>query len=175
MFDIMYATEEVVEGSGLLGQSFCYGIKGVDWDIDDNGTTYSLNAPASYDGSFNVYQFNELIWSNAGRCDALAGMVTSTPGNSQARQIGFTQNVQPYMSDLYFPVGMLTFSEDEQYVLDNHLTDIKTYYKEMEGKFITGVADIDAEWDAYCKTLDQMGVQDVIEVYQAAYDRLNGK
>ena len=175
MFDIMYATEEVVEGSGLLGQSFCYGIKGVDWDLDDNGTTYSLTAPERYDGAFTTYQYDELIWNNSGRCDALAGMVTSTPGNGQARQFGFAQNVLPYMSDLYFPVGMLTFTEDEQYVLDNHLTDIKTYYKEMEGKFITGVADIDAEWDTYCKTLDQMGVQDVIEVYQASYDRLNGK
>ena len=30
MFDIIYATEEVVPGSGLLGESFTYGIKGVD-------------------------------------------------------------------------------------------------------------------------------------------------
>lgn len=176
MFDMIYATEEVVPGSGLLGQSFCYGIKGVDWDYDEgNNSTYSLNAPESYDGAFTTYQYEELIWNGCGRLDALAGYVTSTPGNGQARQYGFVNNVIPYQSDLYFPAGMLKFTEDEQYVLDNHLTDIQTYYKEMEGKFITGVVDIETGWDEYCNTLEQMGVQDVIEVYQAAYDRWNGK
>lgn len=176
MFDMIYATEEVVPGSGLLGQSFCYGIKGVDWDYDEgSNSTYSLNAPESYDGAFTTYQYEELIWNGCGRLDALAGYVTSTPGNGQARQYGFVNNVIPYQSDLYFPAGILKFTEDEQYVLDNHLADIQTYYKEMEGKFITGVVDIETGWDEYCNTLEQMGVQDVIEVYQAAYDRWNGK
>lgn len=175
MFDIMYASEEVVEGSGLYGESFCYGLQGIDWDFDEEGTgTYSLAAPESYEGAFTTYQYEELIWDNAGRCDALAGLVTSTPGNGQARQFGFAKNVIPYQSDLYFPVSMLKFTEDEQYVLDNRLTDIQTYYKEMEGKFITGVVDIETGWDEYCQTLEKMGVQDVIDVYQAAYDRWNG-
>lgn len=174
MFDIMYATEEVVPGSGLLGESFTYGIKGVDWDYDEgDAKTYTLTAPESYDGAFTTYQYEEVIWDGAGLADALAGYVTSTPGNSQARQLGFVNNVIPYQSDIYFPASMLKFTEDEQYVLDNKLTDIQTYYKEMEGKFITGVVDIDSGWDTYCQTLDQMGVQDVLDVYQAAYDRWN--
>ena len=174
MFDIMYATEEVVPGSGLLGESFTYGIKGVDWDYDEgDAKTYTLTAPESYDGAFSTYQYEEVIWDGAGLADALAGYVTSTPGNSQARQLGFVNNVIPYQSDIYFPASMLKFTEDEQYVLDNRLTDIQTYYKEMEGKFITGVVDIESGWDTYCQTLDQMGVQDVLDVYQAAYDRWN--
>lgn len=174
MFDIMYATEEVVPGTGLQGESFTYGLKGIDWDYDEgNDKTYTLNAPASYDGAFTTYQYEELIWDNGGLQDALGGYVTSTVGNSQARQKGFVNNVIPYQSKVYFPASMLKFTEDEQYVLDNKLTDIQTYYKEMEGKFITGVVDIDSGWDTYCQTLDQMGVQDVLNAYQAAYDRWN--
>ena len=45
----------------------------------------------------------------------------------------------------------------------------------MEGKFITGVADIETEWDTYCQTLDQMGINEVLEVYQASYDRWNSQ
>jgi len=41
----------------------------------------------------------------------------------------------------------------------------------MEAKFISGVVDIETGWDTYVKTLDQMGLQDVMKVYQAAYDR----
>ncbi|HJA92473.1 MAG TPA: extracellular solute-binding protein [Candidatus Eisenbergiella merdipullorum] len=176
MFDIMYATEEVVEGSGLYGESFCYGMEGVDWDYGPEGSgVYVFHCPEKYDGSFTTYQYSELIWENAGRCDALAGLVTETEGNNRARQQGFVKNVIPYQSDLYFPVDLLTFTEDEQYTLDNRLTDIKTYYKEMEGKFITGVADIETEWDTYCKTLEQMGINEVLEVYQASYDRWNSQ
>lgn len=176
MFDIMYATEEVAEGSGLLGQSFCYGILGKDWDFGPEGSgVYVFHCPEKYDGAFTTYQYSELIWDGAGRQDALAGLVTETVGNSRARQLGFVNNVIPYQSENYFAIGLLKFTDDEQRVLSNKLTDITSYYKEMEGKFITGVEDIATKWDDYCKTLEQMGVQDVIEVYQAAYDRWNAK
>ena len=105
---------------------------------------------------------------------ALDGYVTSTPGNSQARQFGFVENVIPYQSDLYFPATMLKFTDDEQFVLDSYLTDITTYCKQMEGRFITGVSDVEKDWDSYCATLETMGLQKVLEVYQAAYDRWNG-
>ena len=176
MFDIMYATDEVVEGSGLHGMSFCYGMEGVHWDYGAEGSgEYHLYAPEEYDGAFSPFQIYELIWMNAGLNDALAGLVTDTEGNNRERQIAFVKNVIPYQSEVYFPVGLLKFTEDEQYILDNHLSDIKTYYKEMEGKFITGVLDIETEWDNYCATLEKMCVQDVINVYQASYDRYNAE
>ena len=116
----------------------------------------------------------EVRWANAGRLDAFAGSVTETVNNSQVRQVAFVNNIIPYQSELYFPVKLLNFTDDEQHVLDNKLADIQRYYKEMEGKFITGIMDIESGWDEYCATLEKMGVQDVIEVYQAAYDRFNG-
>ncbi len=171
MLDVTYASEEVVEGSGLSGMSFCYGIEGVDWYKNDDGKTYELVAPESYDGVFSTYQYDELVWQNTGRIDALAGLVSSTPGNSAERQKAYVKGVHPFMSDNYFPVNMLKFTDEEQRVIDNKLADIKTYYKEMEGKFITGAADIETEWKTYCDTLEQMGVEDVIAAYQSSYDR----
>lgn len=172
MLDIMYATEEVVEGSGLHGVSFCYGLEGVDWDYSTDGSnTYVFHTPEQYDGANTTYQYGEVIWNNSGRCDGLAGLTTATIGNSYYRQQGFVTNVIPYMEDDCFPVSALKFTEDEQYVLDNKLADIKSYVSEMQGKFVTGVADIEADWDTYCSTLDQMGINDIIEVYQASYDR----
>ena len=172
MLDIMYATEEVVEGSGLHGVSFCYGLEGVDWDYSTDGSnTYVFHTPEEYGGANATYQYREVIWENCGRCDGLAGLTTATIGNSYYRQQGFVTNVIPYMEADCFPISYLKFTEDEQYVLDNKLADIKSYVSEMQGKFVTGVADIDTDWDTYCKTLDQMGINDIIEVYQASYDR----
>ncbi len=171
MLDATYAVEEIVEGSGLNGMSFCYGIEGKDWYCNDDGETYSLIAPDEYEGVFHKYQYGEVTWFNTGRNDAIAGLTTNTPGNSCERQKSYVKGVHPFMSEGYFPVSLLKFNEDEQYVIDNKLTDIKTYYKEMEGKFITGAADIETEWETYCNTLTKMGIEDVIAAYQSSYDR----
>jgi len=172
MFDIMYATEEVVEGSGLHGMSFCYGIEGVDWEYGESGSgTYYLNAPESYDGAFSTYQYAELVWKGTGLATALEGLVSSTEGNSRERQLGYVKGVLPYQEDHLFPVNYMKFTEDEQYVLDNKLADVNGYYEEMAGKFVTGVVDIETGWDEYCANLEKMGINDIIEVYQASYDR----
>lgn len=172
MFDIMYATEEVVEGSGLHGMSFCYGLEGVDWKYGAEGTgSYELIAPAEYDGAFSTYQYAELIWKGTGLATALEGLIASTEGNSHERQVGYVKSVLPYQEDHLFPVNYMRFNDDEQYVLDNKLADINTYYEKMAGQFVTGVVDIETGWDEYCKTLEEMGINDIIEVYQASYDR----
>lgn len=171
MLDIAFATEEVVEGTGLCGQSFMYGMENVDWVINADGT-YSQMMPDTY-GSFSEYQRGALIWENFGRADRFGSAVTSTPGNAQARAKGFAENVIPYQSDKAIAYWLLKFTEDEQYVLDNKLSEIKAYYQQMEAEFISGAADIETEWDNYVATLDKMGIADVLKVYQDAYDRWN--
>lgn len=171
MLDIAFASEEVVEGTGLCGQSFMYGMEGVDWKINADGT-YDQMFPETYK-SFSEYQRGALIWENFGRADLFGSAVTSTPGNAQARAKGFVANVLPYQSDTVVKKSLLKFTEDEQYVLDNKLGEIESYYKQMEAEFITGASDIEAKWDEYVTTIEKMGVADVLKVYQAAYDRWN--
>lgn len=171
--DIMYATEEVVEGSGLHGMSFCYGIDGVDYVKSDDGT-YELVCPEGW-GSFTDYQYGELIWENAGRSTDLKGYITSTPGNAQARQIGFRDNIYPYECDAskVYPTSFLKFTSEEQDIITNRYTDISAYVKEMRDKFIQGVVDFEKGWDEYCATIEKMHIDEVLEVHQAAYDRWN--
>ena len=171
MLDIAFATEEVVEGTGLCGQSFMYGMEGVDWEINADGT-YNQMFPDTYK-SFSEYQLGALIWENFGRADLFGSAVTATPGNAQSRAKGFVENVLPYQSATVVKKSLLKFTEDEQYVLDNKLGEIESYYKQMEAEFVTGASDIDAKWDEYVATIEKMGVADVLEVYQAAYDRWN--
>ena len=168
LFDIMYATEEVVEGTGLHGMSFTYGMEGYDWDYEGDG--YVFHTPESYGDANNTYSYGELIWNNAGRCDGFKGMVLDGNTNNAVRQKEYAANVIPYEAKPYL-WGFMKFTEDEQYILDNKWTDITNYYTEMCAKFITGVVDIDKEWKNYCNTVEKMGIKEVLEVYQAAYDR----
>ena len=173
-FDIMYATEEVAPGTGLYGESFCYGNQGVTWDYSNaDKTEYKFIQPDSWTDSFTNYQYKCVIYTNAGRATALKGCVTSTPGNNQARQKGFVANMQPYMDKDPFPTKFLKFDEDEQTTITDNYTDIKKYVDEMHDKFISGVEDVnnDTTWNTYCKRIEDMHIDEVLKVYQASYDR----
>lgn len=174
MLDIAYATEEVVEGSGLYGMTFNYGPEGVSWEWNDDGTYTQHDGSDKGYGSFTEYQYGDLIFAGTGRSDAWGIQVTTAIGNARARQLGFTNDVIPYqIKEGIFSVGALKFTEDEQMVIDNYITEISSYATEMSAAFISGKKDIEKDWDEYLASFEKMNLGKVLEAYQAAYDRWN--
>lgn len=53
-------------------------------------------------------------------------------------------------------------------------TDVYNYLVTAKVQFITGETDIDAGWDAYLAELDKIGLERLLEIEQAAYDRYLG-
>lgn len=171
MLDICFAEEEVVEGSNLYGVNFSQGPENVVWTANGDGT-YTETCPDGFKNK-STYMNQVYIWDSVGRRDVLGSMTTSTVGNAWARQTGYVNNILPYQSDVIVRDSMLKFTDDEQYVVDNKYGEIKSYYEQMEAEFISGASDIDSKWDEYVATLEKMGAAEVLEVYQAAYDRFN--
>ena len=67
------------------------------------------------------------------------------------------------------PVGCRMTAEEEKEI--NDLSgDISTYILENYGLFLTGDKSFD-EWEAYVDAIYAMGMQDIIDIYQSAYDR----
>ncbi len=177
MFDATFAKEEVVKGTGVCGILFHYGQEGVSWKwSNDDHTEYELILPKELEGvkAFGTYVTDSWIFGGAvGRFDLFANATTSTEGNNKARQQGFVKNLIPYQEEVAFPGNYLKFSEEEQAVLDDAYVTIQSYVTEMAGKFITGVSDVESEWESYVGKIDQMGLEKVLAAYQAAYDRWN--
>lgn len=69
---------------------------------------------------------------------------------------------------LYPKNASLTVDESEEYAAI--LSEVRTYVQEMTLKFITGAESLD-QWDTYCQTLMDMGIEDAIEIKQTALDR----
>ena len=63
----------------------------------------------------------------------------------------------------------MTTDETAKYVSIE--SDLSTYLDSRILEFITGSADVDGEWDAFVDTLYSMGLQDMIDLKQDAYDR----
>ncbi|MEF3311969.1 extracellular solute-binding protein [Paenibacillus sp. GYB004] len=64
------------------------------------------------------------------------------------------------------------FTNEEQKRLNVVKTDIKTYVEQMEAKFIVGQEPF-AKWDDYVNTIKKMGLDEMLKIYQDAYDRWN--
>ena len=83
---------------------------------------------------------------------------------------GTIKNLWPY-AETPFDLNTLVLTQDETDTYNDTFTDINAYIVESTAKFITGEADIATDWDSYIKDLEKMGLQDILDVYQAAYDR----
>lgn len=177
MLDVAYATSEVVEGSGLYGVSFLYGLENVHWKwSNDEHTTYDFILPKELEGvkAFGVYAEEDLTFGvTLGRFDTFKDATTSTEGNNKARQQGFVKNLIPYQEKVAFPGSYLKFTEEEQNVLSSKWTSISEYVDQSLAEFIAGVRSVDTDWDAYVSQISAMGIDDVLAAYQAAYDRFN--
>jgi putative aldouronate transport system substrate-binding protein len=70
-------------------------------------------------------------------------------------------------------VAGLVYNEQEQEVMDSLHSTILSYVRESFARFVTGNLNIDRDWDAYIAEFSKMGLEDVIQVTQSAYDRMN--
>jgi hypothetical protein len=174
LLDIGFALQEVAPGTGLYGDAFTYGPEGLSWQLTNpEKTQFDFTIPAGLNVNASTYQYDYVIYNSQGMPRTLTNAVTAEKSNNRTRQLEFLENLNPNSTTDFFPVNFLKFTEEEQAVIDKRYTDINTYMGEMRAKFITGVANIDAERNTYVKTINDMDIAEVIKAYQAAYDRWN--
>lgn len=78
---------------------------------------------------------------------------------------------EKHMLDYITPVRFLAFNAEEQKIIDEYATACTTYSEEMLAKFILGQEPL-SNFDKFQATLDELGVQEVINAYTTAYDRV---
>lgn len=69
---------------------------------------------------------------------------------------------------------MLHYTEDQQIEMDTYYQTVYDSSLANIQKFILGQRDIDTEWDAYVAEMEGMHLQELIDIHQAAYDRIYG-
>lgn len=69
----------------------------------------------------------------------------------------------------YTPVLNLTPQETEIY--DQYVTGLNNFQNEAVSAFITGKENVDTGWDAYIQKCRDLGSEELVTIYQQAYDR----
>lgn len=78
----------------------------------------------------------------------------------------------PYVDDATtYPVDCV-YTEEELDIIDQYKTDFENTVSENEGLWLKEGGPTDEEWESYLTTLkENCGMEELLEVYQAAYDR----
>ena len=83
-----------------------------------------------------------------------------------------TQSLLQYAPDEVW--GPFTYSMEDTTRLATLEQDINTYVTDMKAKFITGNTSF-GEWDSYKDTLNKMGFDELMQIYQRGLDDYNSK
>jgi len=165
--DINYSDEDVAPGINSI--SMWLGIRGTHWDFTNpEKTKYRRLMPADS-------KISEIEWSNRyvtigwGPCKLVFSAV---PDNNPGQEMKANESVKnwfPY-AELPFPHQYLRYTSEEQSRLNTVQNDVETLVKQREAKFVTGQESLD-NWDQYIEDLKKAGLDELIKIKQAAYDR----
>jgi len=141
-----------------------YGIEGVHHTVVDGKKVYTdevLNA----EGGVPTYMRNQ------GQVEI--GTVGSIDGELSGMNEMSKEGFLAYEAGGFVLPEFVTpaFTEEEQDIISDIYTDIKTYIDESEQKWILGISDVDKDWDTYIKTLDKLGIKKLTKVFNDAYAR----
>ena len=151
---------------------FYFGDEGVTYDALEDGT----------------YQFNDTVladfYSGANSYDGCAVYVslygygntptmTKVPYNSADDNKGIALDAaNALIEDCAIAWPAFTFTKKEQRVIEDCKYDIDKYVASMRDAWIMGTAELDdASWEQFVSTIQNMGIQDVLEVYSEALQR----
>lgn len=70
------------------------------------------------------------------------------------------------------PYPLVYLTPEEQQTVSAIEVDLQTFVRNSEAQFITGQLELsDEEWNKYVQTIEGMGLENYVQVYQDAYDR----
>lgn len=76
-----------------------------------------------------------------------------------------------YPQTILFPTSIL-MTDDQNEIVTTYFTDIENYAVQKQAEWMLGKSDIEADWDAYVKRMNDMGLQEVLGAYTAAWQNL---
>lgn len=144
-----------------------YGILGESFDFDENGIPYITELVTNNPDGLSLMD-TQFMYST----DSVNRINDITKTRSTYTEAGLAaRDIWDYnRDDANTLPEAVELNADEADEHSSIYSDINTRLQEGIAQFITGARPMD-EWDSFVEELYDMGIEDCIELYQAAYDR----
>ncbi len=150
---------------------FNFGVEGVSYEMKDGYPTYTDEVMKNSDGlsiTQAMSKYNLASYSGPFVQDRrYIEQYSALP--QQKAAIETWMNAE---NDRLMPIISPTAEESTRYA--SIMNDINTYYEEMVNKFIMGVEPISG-FDQFVQTVQGMGIEEALQIQQAALDRFNSR
>lgn len=142
-----------------------WGVEGETYTVNDDGTYSYTEEVLSFAGGLNL--------ATSVYCAGWEPTIMDFRRKDAAYnedQLNALEVWNEFDQSTNFP-SFTSFTEEENEVIRTTFADIDTYVEEHYTKFQTCDLSYENDFQGFVDTLYDMGLQDVIDVYQAAYDR----
>ncbi|MGG4107021.1 ABC transporter substrate-binding protein [Paenibacillus lautus] len=150
---------------------FNFGVEGVSYDMKDGYPTYTDEVMKNPDGlsiTQALSKYNLASYSGPFVQDRrYIEQYSALPQQKAAIETWMKAE-----NDRLMPIISPTAEESTRYA--SIMNDINTYYEEMVNKFIMGVEPISG-FDQFVQTVQGMGIEEALQIQQAALDRFNSR
>jgi len=124
------------------------------------GRTYDelkyRNTPSDYPGAVFADDFGKLVPRSV----------------SVAEKYNDIQTIyMNYPQTTLFPTNILLTPEDNE-IITTYFTDIENFTVQKQAEWLLGKSDLESDWDSYIKRMNDMGLQKILDVYTAAWQKL---
>jgi len=151
-----------------------YGVLGRDWVIPPAGTQAISGGPAQYEEILRWGEPNTAIWGDAAaQWDRFASYqrAFSDPYELEYVLWNARQAYWPYRFMNSVP-GALPFTPDEARTFGDISRQIRDYVDQSLAQFVTGRTVLnDANWNAYVRNVENLGLGQMVQIAQSAYNR----
>lgn len=155
-FDFWYGEEGKILGN--------YGVKDDTYTVDANGEIQLTDKVKDGNILENMYLVGaQLEFPRLG--DSAFGRFVNTPLVEE----GFKMYTEGNYMKEQFPV--LNYTEEEQKRKEELNGALNTYVNEMFQKWVLGRDSVEIGFDAFLKQMKSMGMDELVQIQQAAYDR----
>ena len=142
-----------------------WGKEGETFEIKDGKKTFIQDEAGTQVQT--LYGFNS--YASFSKIDSESVLACESDDISASRDM-VLEHTMPYSN----PAGFIAFSDEEAARLDEIGTGMNTYYNEHITKFIIGQKPL-SEFDQFAEELKSMGIDEMLEIYETAYNRMLGK
>jgi putative aldouronate transport system substrate-binding protein len=151
------------------------------WGMENEGWRWAKEGEKGIHGEQALYeslkawgniQNDQWNQTNTGvrSSDWRLGQVSKNPWELETVLQRESEILEPYLQDPKLAVPPLYLTSDQSHEASELEAGIKKYVDEMMAAFILGNSDLEAEWDTYIQTLNDMGLPRYLEIQQEAYD-----
>lgn len=164
----------------------------LDWTYTQEGVMWMSYGPHNYGFTEAGAHYFILEDGTAGADDMYRGTLTIGPGttlpinyrasadsyaafysdaeNNYNNSVLYDQMLRGAFPFMHLAQPQIVWTSEEAEAMQN-MTDLQTYVDTMEAQFITGAADIDAEWDQYVENVKSYSYDDIYAAYVSGWTR----